>query len=188
MESVNRIITAKDFARRERAASVTERIKKMAKDISARGGIQVHINGTETRGFAVFAEIDFGRWIARCECGGAEMVDPDEPVFFDFSCANRENNHALRPVIFPEPEERAEIERLVLERPVDDRRGLDDLERAYLAKPILFAQKKVGKGAAGTITVPLSRSWAPGESVDDLREQNKAVDAWRKDLAKEEHK
>jgi hypothetical protein len=172
MESVNYIITAKHYAAREGAANVYERILKLAKKMSQRG-TSLQVAGPDARGFAVFAEIDFGQWLAHCECGGAEMVDPNEPIFFCFGCGNRANDGYLRPVIFPKAAERAKIERLVLERPVDDLRGLDDLDRAYQAKPVLFAQIE------GELR-PLSRSWKPGESLDELKRQNKAVATWRK--------
>lgn len=175
--SVSRVITAKDYARREGVGSVLARIEKLAAGIKRRGGAQVRLAAGEATGFAVLARIEFGQWLARCdECGGAEMVDPDEPIYFCFGCGNRANNGRLRPVVFPAAAERAEIERLVLERPVDDRRGLDDLDRAFQAKPLLFAQ-------VGEALLPLSRSWEPGESVEELERQNEAVRAWRASLA-----
>jgi len=42
------------------------------------------------------------RWVARCECGGAEVVDPAEPVFFCCSCGNAGVGGRWRPVVFPE--------------------------------------------------------------------------------------
>jgi hypothetical protein len=149
----------------------------MAASISQRSGASIVVSSSEAKGFAVFAQVEFGQWIAKCECGGVEFVDPHEPIFFCFGCANRTNGGALRPVIFPD--ERAEIERLVLERPVDDLRGLDDLDRAYQAKPIVFAEVTRDNES---FTLPLSRSWTPNESVDELRRQNEAVYAWRAQL------
>jgi hypothetical protein len=175
MTSVDYIITAKHYAQREGAASVFERIQKIARTLSQRGGTIIQIASADPQGFAVLAEIEFGQWIARCECGGAEMVDPDEPIFFCFGCGNRTNRRYLRPVHFPEAAERAEIERLVLERPVDDARGLDDLDRAYQSKTLLYVD-------AGTAILPLSRSWKPGESLDELKRQNQPVYAWRKSM------
>jgi hypothetical protein len=102
-------------------------------------------------------------------------VDPDEPVFFCFGCGNRENAGYLRPVIFPPA--RLEIEKLVLERPVDDIRGLDDLDRAPQARPLVFAQ--VDRGDGNIVTLPLSRSWTPNETVEELMRQNQAVYDWK---------
>jgi hypothetical protein len=175
MDSVNRIITAKDYATRDGVRTVRERIKKLAHAIRQRSSVVFLHLDEEPRGFAVFAEIDFGQWIGRCACGGCEFVDPGEPIFMCFGCGNRDNAGYLRPVIFPA--ERAEIERLVLERPVNDVRGLDDLDRAYQARPLVFAQMADAHGSP--VNLPLSRSWAPGESVHDLVQQNKAIHAWQ---------
>jgi hypothetical protein len=115
----------------------------------------------KVQGDPVRARIDFGRWIADCECGGAEYVDPEELIFYCFSCGNRRNGGHARPVSFPP--NRDEIETIVLERPVDDARGRNKVERALLAKPL----------APG-----LSRSWNPGETLGELRAQNKAGEKW----------
>jgi hypothetical protein len=177
MDAINYIITAKHYAQREGASSVLERIKKLAAKINQRGGAQIQIKN-EVRGFAVLAEIEFGQWIAHCECDGAEFVDPGEPIFFCFGCGNRSNSGDLRPVIFPQARE--EIERLVLERPVNDLRGLDALDRAYQAKPMIMVEvSQTNSDQMGTSLLPLTRSWTPNETVEELREQNKAVWAWR---------
>jgi len=146
--------------------------------MTSQRGQRVNVAGAEPRGFAVEAEIEFGQWVGRCACGEVEMVDPDEPIFFCFGCGNRSNNGYLRPVIFPA--ERAMIEQLVLQRPVDDARGLDDLDRAYQAKPLLFAEVLEEDGQV--VTLPLTRSWTPNESVEDLINQNGAVYAWQESL------
>jgi len=178
MQSVGYIVTAKHYATRDGARTVRERIQRLAIGIRQRNGlINLHVND-DPKGFAVLAEIDFGQWIGHCECGGAEFVDHEEPIFMCFSCGNRNNAGYLRPVIFPA--ERETIEALVLERPVNDLRGLDDLDRAYQAKPLLFAQMENSDGTSQAL--PLSRSWTPNESVDELRRQNKAVYAWRASL------
>jgi len=53
----------------------------------------------------VMATWDGDRWVAVCECGGAEVVDPGEPVFFCCSCGNAGVGGRWRPVKFPETEE-----------------------------------------------------------------------------------
>jgi hypothetical protein len=179
MQSVDYIITAKHYCAREGAKTVRERIKKLAEAIRRRNGVIFTHLDEIPRGFAVLAEIDFGQWIGRCGCGGAEFVDADEPVFFCFGCGNRENSGYLRPVFFPD--DKAEIERLVLERPVDDVRGMDDLDRAAQARTLVF--KQVVDVDGNQKLLALSRSWIPGESVEDLIEQNQAVYAWRASLA-----
>jgi len=168
MKSVDRIITAKDYGGGARAY-----IRKTQAGL-LRKGVTVAIKFKDpTSGEPVKARIWQGQWIADCEhCRGAAFVDPDEPVFFCFGCGNRVNNGRLRPVEFPA--EREEIERLVLERPVDDVAGLTDMERAGLARPLVYVEKD---GQAR----PLTRSWEPGETVEALRKQQAAaLRAWRK--------
>ena len=112
-------------------------------------------------GGPVLARVDFGRWIADCpDCGGAEYVDPREAIFYCFQCGNRANGGHARPVAFPPERERLEIEALLLERDVDDRRGRNRIERALMARP-----------------APLPRNWTPGERPEDLRWQNEAARA-----------
>lgn len=76
----------------------------------------------------VYAQIQWGRWVANCECGGQENVSKGEPFFFCMSCFNSDNTpnhkdrHAVRPVIFPETV--AEIETLLMDRDSDKRHWL----------------------------------------------------------------
>jgi hypothetical protein len=159
-KSVNRIITAKDYG------GVKAYITKSQVDLHRRGvNVQVIGLDAEPTGTPVLARIWQGQWIADCECGGASFVDPDEPKFFCFGCGNRAHGSRVRPVTFPPAEIRMEIERLVLLRPVNDMAGLTDLERAGMAKAL--ANNANGK--------PLSRSWRPGESVEDLHAQQDAA-------------
>ena len=67
-----------------------------------------------TRG-SVRAEINHGRWIARCLCGGAEDVAPAEPVFYCLSCGNADNDGRVMTIEFPA--DRAAIEEALLKRP-----------------------------------------------------------------------
>lgn len=111
-------------------------------------------------GQPVLARIDFGRWIADCECGGAEYVDLDERVFYCFSCGNRAHGGNARPVTFPPEEDIVEIEKLLMDRPIEEGKGGNDIEKALLGQPL------VGE---------LSRSWDPDESIQDLIDQNKEL-------------
>lgn len=52
-------------------------------------------------GDPVIAMVNHNRWIAQCECGGAEVVDPDLPNFYCFSCFNVFNEGYARTVDFP---------------------------------------------------------------------------------------
>jgi len=79
---------------------------------------------TRQRGFkvvwepngAVAARVNHGRWLADCPfCAGAELVDPDEPVFFCLTCGMGDNHHAVMEVKFPR--HRVKIEVLLSDRP-----------------------------------------------------------------------
>lgn len=107
------------------------------------------------------ARVDFGRWIADCpdpDCLGAEYVEPGEQIFFCFNCGNVLINGDARQVLFPDDETRDRIEKVLLERPVIERRGPNILAQAM----------NVGLVAPG-----FSRSWDPHETVEDLYEQNR---------------
>lgn len=64
----------------------------------------------DARGDAVLAFINDNRWMARCECGGLAVVDPDEPQFYCLTCFNFSNGGYPRPVAFPNAAIRQEIE------------------------------------------------------------------------------
>lgn len=153
----SKMITAKQVALRENQNSTRARIENhRMKFTRAHPGVFLAKGKTIPR--SVSARIDFGRWLADCECGGAEYVDPDEPSFFCNSCGNAEFNGELRSVIFPDEATMAAIEKALLARPVEDSRGLDAVEKAMLARPMIRG---------------LSRCWDPWESVDDLKDQNR---------------
>lgn len=174
LRSLDYIITARHYGN----GSARQYIKNQQIKIRRDRGIAVQIIDLEKEptGDPVRARIWQGQWIADCECNSASFVDPDEPIFFCFGCGNRLNGNKPRPVLFPPLAERLEIERLILERPVDDRAGLTDMERAGMAKPLLFIQ-------TGENALPLTRSWEPGQSIDDLlREQEEPIRKWREEL------
>ncbi len=159
MRNTAKILTAKDFAAQEGAEGVRQRIQMLVMRHEA-GGVQFDtpfIDGP-TAGEPVLGYVNQGRWIAMCECGGAEAVDPDEPIFYCFTCGNATTDGAPRLVIFPD--EREQIEAELLKRPVIELRGRNPIERAFQALP--------GVGA-------LSRNWTPDESLDDLKEQNQQL-------------
>jgi len=85
-----------------------------------------------TRG-SVQAEINHGRWIAHCACGGAEDVAPAEPVFYCLSCGNADNDGRVMKIEFPDPSDREAIEAELLKRPEMETRNwlpsetMDDL-------------------------------------------------------------
>lgn len=173
ISSLDYFITSRHYAQQMGCESSMERIMKMREAIHLSKHIILHIQANKIASDPVCGFIENGQWIARCECGGCEFVDPDEPVFFCFSCCNRAYNGMIRNVKFPDYETRQEIERLLLLRPVDDIRGITDLERAGLARALIVVQ--IDEDA----TMPLTRSWNVGETLDDLHnQQDNAINAW----------
>lgn len=157
---MDKILTAQDFAKSEGYENARARV-----EAKTRKGYDTPPQNGSGDDAPVFARVDFGRWIADCECGGAEAVDPDDAFFYCLSCGNNAINGRIRSVIFPDASERAQIEALLLARPVKSMRGRNAFERATMAEPAIIVE---GRG-------PLSRSWNPDESIDDLKEQNKAI-------------
>lgn len=202
IKSVDRIISAKDYG-----GSARQYIRKQQHDILTHRGVAVTIKDLdkEPTGTPVHARIWQGQWIADC-CNASCFVDPHEPVFFCFQCGNRANGGKPRPVIFPPEAERLEIERLLLERPVDDYVGLTDMERAGMARNVLDVEVEVeeapgipemmealqtGKPPKGQKVIrrlPLCRSWEPGETVEDLRkQQEEPIRKWKAALKDGKH-
>lgn len=196
IKSIDRIITAKDYG-----GSMRGYLKKCQRDFYRLKNISVIIKDLdkEPTGNPVKPRIWQSQWIADCDvCNTAMFVDPDEPIFFCFGCGNRLNGNRPRPVDFPPEAERKEIERLLLERPMIDVGGLTDMERVALQRHALnkeveeidileFRRNMVdGKNTKDLPTKirlePLVRSWE-GESVEQLRkEQEPAIEKWRKEL------
>lgn len=172
MDSVNYLITAQHYCQREKVGSVRERILKLHMKYQRKSSfpLPIQINNTISR--PVYARIELGQVVADCECGGVEFVDINEPIFYCFNCFNRVDNGALRPVIFPDAETWNEITRLVLLRPVDDIRGIDVCDRAAASRPLIYIELADGRH------LPLTRSWNPNETIEDLVLENEPVEKW----------
>lgn len=170
--SINRLITAHDYCEREGVKTVRERILRwhLKKQKKAKQPIAIQMNKMAPS--PVKARIELGAVVGDCECGGCEFVSIEEPIFYCMECFNRLHGGALRPVQFPAPEVWAEIVRLVMLRPVEDLRGADDCDRAYNSRAVIYLEKEDGQH------LPLTRSWNPNESVDDLMRENEAVEKW----------
>jgi hypothetical protein len=82
----------------------------------------------------VYARVSDNRWIADCECGGAEAVDEEDPRFFCLSCLNNAVGNNSRTVIFPDDME--EIDEVLVAREDPLTRGFTSAE-AVMAKPRL---------------------------------------------------
>ena len=184
IKSLDYIVTAKHIAAMEGAPDVKGRILKLRERLFKLKSVAVQIKDIDRpRGAPVLARIELGQWIADCECGGAEFVDHEEPIFFCFSCGNRANDNVPRPVTFPPPAERQIIEQLVLQRPVDDLRGLSDSERAAGARALIMVE--VGAEDEPKRLLPLTRSWDPHETIEDLVGQNEPIKKWHEELKKD---
>jgi hypothetical protein len=162
---MDRIIRARDYAQREGVRSVVERIARISAQMVARRLLDTPFVGGAPVGKPVVAEINHGQWIAYCECGGAEAVDPTEPIFYCFNCGNRATKGRLRAVAFPLNIE--EIEAILLERLLEDGGGANEIDRVFLARPLV--------GVVNGEPVVMHRSWLPGETMDDLRTQNALI-------------
>lgn len=69
------------------------------------------------------AQVDAGRWLCICECGGAEHVDPVTRLFMCGSCFNVAHGHRWRLVELPDAQTTAVIETALLMRPQRDTRN-----------------------------------------------------------------
>lgn len=121
------------------------------------GLFQLRWDGEHVGGAPIVAYVDFGRWLARCECGQCNYVDPDDPVMYCARCGNQ-NNGLARPVIFPPPADRKMIENALIQRTVNENpAAMNIVQAALLATP---------KNPV------LTRNWYPGQSVESLIEVN----------------
>ncbi len=79
-----------------------------------RAGIRAAVHDSPA---PLHAYVNLGRWVCDCECGAGNATDPDWGLALCFDCG------AMHPVIFPRADERAEIERLLLARPLSRNRN-----------------------------------------------------------------
>jgi spore germination protein GerM len=68
------------------------------------------------QGTPMYAEVEYGRWVVNCECGGTENVTPNDPIVFCFSCMNADNQFHVRPVIFPSQKDQKNVEAALMRR------------------------------------------------------------------------
>ena len=147
-----KLITGNDKAKEEKFKNHRDRMVGLPARIK---GLPAW-DGSTTDQDPVLARVDFGRWLADCECGGAEYVDPEYKYFFCFSCGNKNDNGSARRVIFPNDQTMEDIQAELIKRPVIERAGKSASAAALHSIPAM----------AG-----LSRSWNPGETVTDLKKQ-----------------
>ncbi len=148
---INRILTGSDKARELGHANLRAMLLALAQGRN----LEVKEKVSPKK---VYARIDFGRWLADCECGGAGYVDPSDPVFFCVVCGNVAVHGVWRQVEFPADREAIELE--VLRRPVEEPANLSPVDTAIHSRSLVPG---------------LSRSWRPGESVEQLAAQVRAA-------------
>lgn len=165
-KTADHILTAKDLSP---TGKPRDWMLKLKTDIERRRGVKIVVRDTLAKS-PVYARIYRGHWIADCDvCGGAMFVSPDDPVFFCVECFNKKDNGKLRPIIFPD--NRQEIERAILERPVNEFAGVTESERAGRASIT----------AGGQV---FTRDWMPGETAEMIREQNAVINGLLKKRGK----
>lgn len=82
-------------------------------DLSARGNLDTSVT--------VKAEVNHGRWVARCPfCNSAQVASPADPRFLcagKDGCANGPVRGAYVAVTFPDPDTSGQIETALMDRP-----------------------------------------------------------------------
>ncbi len=81
---------------------------------------QIPDGGPDTETEPLKAFVNHGRWLVACPCGGAEYAF-EEGWMMCRSCFNGYMKHKIRRVEFPDPAFRANLETLLLNRPLDNR-------------------------------------------------------------------
>jgi len=156
-------VTGKDYAARDGMKTHAEWLRRHAQKLVQRGAIDNMPTG-KTRG-SVKAYIDFERWIAACPdeyCGGHELVEIDEPIFFCLSCGNAANKGNYYAVEFPDAAKRVEIYAELEKRPLNRPPNGNKIRRAELSKSALDPR--------------LSRSWHHSEKVNELKQQREFIE------------
>lgn len=82
------------------------------------------------------AEVNHGRWIAKCplvyagvRCSGAELVSVTSGLFFCCGCRNAAVGHAYLRVSMPNARSRAAIDRTLTSRPLEESRNWNPGEK-----------------------------------------------------------
>lgn len=154
------IITGKALAERDGYSSHRDWIMNKSMTLVKTGQAKAAWNGLESKS-SVPAIINHGRWMVLCPaCRGVEYVDPDEKIFYCFSCGNAWIGGQALTVIFPD--HRKEIEVEILKREVVEKGGITEMQKAFYA----------------TAKDPeLPRNWEPGRTLDELIKENMKMEA-----------
>jgi hypothetical protein len=153
---MDKILDGNDFARLQGFSDLRDFLRK-----KKYAGYDTPYQDVAPEGKPVTAFVSFGFWIAQCECNGAEYVAEGQP-FYCHSCGNADNGGKPRLVIFPH--DKAQIEKLLLSRPVINGNGRNIFERVQRQRALV--QTEYGW---------LTRTWLPSETTKDLAAQNKEL-------------
>jgi len=151
------MITAKDLCRRDGCKTHKEWILRRSMLLKKKRLLDTPFTGEILKKSPIYAEVDWGRWIARCECGGVEYVCKEEKIFYCFSCGNNAQKGKGRKVIFPDEHKIERIEQILEEREVVKKVGTELLSRVLCSKPKIPG---------------LSKTWYKDETLNDLKRQN----------------
>jgi len=138
---MDKVITATDIAKRDGLKSHREWIRKLSIRMNKKNQIDTPFTEKIKRDAEpAIAEINHGRWIAICPaCGcGSEYVEPEEKIFYCFSCGNYAIGGAGRRVQFPMNREAVEIR--TMSNAVVKNRGGNYIDREFLAEPVCGAR------------------------------------------------
>jgi hypothetical protein len=104
-------------AHRKRQIRSVEDVRQFAAEWGQRNGFRGRANPASWHGAATVsavvldAEINHGRWLARCPCGDAPACDPAIPEAVCLGCGT------IYPIRFPKQKDRDDIERALAGRP-----------------------------------------------------------------------
>lgn len=153
---LDHIITLEDVAKRDGDENGIAWLKRKSREAASLGKYEHAWNGEVSKGEAVLASINAGRWGARCKvCGTPQYVSPECAVLFCLECGGGAWRVAF-------PEERERIEAALMARTVvvfDERPARNMIELAMRVKP-------------ETRTLP--RNWRWGVTVESLEAENEA--------------
>jgi len=134
---MDKVITATDIAKRDGLNSQREWIRRLSIKMHKHRQLDTPFTEKIKRDAEpALAQINHGRWIATCPaCGvGVEYVDPEEKIFYCFSCGNYAIGGDGRRVQFPR--NWVAIEKRVMERPVKKRKGANYIDREFMAETV----------------------------------------------------
>jgi len=153
-------MTHKIYTGEDRAKELGfKNFREMIFTIAARNGRQWNGQIDDSLDKALHAHIDAGRWAVMCECGTGAYADPYTPLAFCSTCGNMAIDGDARLVIFPEQKERLEIEAALMEREINT--------------PFQIGTQTIHMPKTKPAIHNMHRSWAPGQSVKDLRREHK---------------